>query len=50
MGKYNCFLETIRPFDTSTRYRKNLYVGMDEILRGRLEARLGKPNAECIIC
>ncbi|KAJ6619851.1 hypothetical protein B0H10DRAFT_1946423 [Mycena sp. CBHHK59/15] len=26
------------------------YIGADETLRGRLEARLAKPEAECIIC
>lgn len=32
------------------QYGKNPYVGLDETLRGRLEARLGKPDHECIIC
>lgn len=32
------------------QYSNNPYIGSDEKLRGRLEARLGKPEAECIIC
>ncbi|KAF8161651.1 hypothetical protein B0H34DRAFT_796403 [Crassisporium funariophilum] len=32
------------------QYGNNPYVGPDEKLRARLEARLGKPETECIIC
>ncbi|KDR67208.1 hypothetical protein GALMADRAFT_80192 [Galerina marginata CBS 339.88] len=32
------------------QYGNNPYIGPDEKLRVRLEARLGKPDAECIIC
>ncbi|KAF9524749.1 hypothetical protein CPB83DRAFT_773328 [Crepidotus variabilis] len=32
------------------QYSNNPYIGPDEKLRGRLEARLGKPEADCIIC
>ena len=52
MGKLSQRKITFFFFDLLTLlvYRKNPYVGVDETLRGRLEARLGKPNAECIIC
>ncbi|KAJ7623166.1 hypothetical protein FB45DRAFT_924776 [Roridomyces roridus] len=32
------------------QYSECPYIGADETLRGRLEARLAKPEAECIIC
>ncbi|PPQ94817.1 hypothetical protein CVT25_007454 [Psilocybe cyanescens] len=32
------------------QYGNNPYIGPDEKLRGRLEARLGKSEADCIIC
>ncbi|KAJ7654448.1 hypothetical protein DFH06DRAFT_1282352 [Mycena polygramma] len=34
----------------SLQYAGCPYIAADEILRGRLEARLAKPEAECIIC
>ncbi|KAK7025234.1 hypothetical protein R3P38DRAFT_2953450 [Favolaschia claudopus] len=34
----------------SLQYAGCPYIGPDETLRGRLEARLSKPEAECIIC
>uniref|UniRef100_A0A8H7XXQ4 Uncharacterized protein n=1 Tax=Psilocybe cubensis TaxID=181762 RepID=A0A8H7XXQ4_PSICU len=32
------------------QYGNNAYIGPDEKLRGRLEARLGKSEADCVIC
>ncbi|GBE80818.1 hypothetical protein SCP_0305380 [Sparassis crispa] len=34
----------------SLQYDGSSYIGSDESLQARLEARLGKPDAQCIIC
>jgi len=47
--------QIVEPFEKSLtasklQYSNNPYIGPDESLRARFEARLGKPDSDCIIC
>jgi hypothetical protein len=43
-------LESLENVAAKLQYANNPYIGSDEKLRARFEARLGKPDKDCVIC